>query len=445
MPVGKLLFSLALPTVLAQLINVLYNIVDRMYVGRMEGVGSLALAGLGISFPIIILIAGFSALIGMGGAPRAAISMGKKNNKEAEHILGNSFFFLIILSVLLTVFFELFQKQILLWFGASENTLPFAQDYLHIYLIGTIFVQLSLGLNQFISAQGFAKTSMYTVLIGAIVNIVLDPIFIFGLDMGVKGAALATVISQGLSAVWVVVFLCGKKTTLKIRPANFKLKKKIMLPVLALGMSPFIMQVTECLIQLTFNTGMAKYGGDVYVGVMSILFSTMQVVYLPMQGLSQGAQPIISYNYGANNIPRVKQAFRYVFISSVIFSCVMCALSLIVPQMFIAIFSNDPAMNQVGARGVRIFMAGVFALGVQCSCQSTFVALGQAKISTFLALLRKVILLVPLALILPRIANMGTDGLFLAEPIADILAALTTGLLFLFTSKKIYARGGEGA
>ncbi|QNM06740.1 MATE family efflux transporter [Qiania dongpingensis] len=442
-PLGKLLFSLALPTVFAQIVNLLYNMVDRIFVGRIPGTGSLALAGLGVSFPIIILISAFAALIGMGGAPRAAIMMGQKNKDGAERILGNSVCFLLILSVALTVIFMAAKEPILLAFGASLDTLPYADRYLTIYLCGTIFVQFSLGLNQFISTQGFAKTSMITVLIGAVLNIILDPIFIYGLQMGVSGAALATIISQGVSAVWVTVFLMSKHSFLKIRPQNLRLRASILLPVLALGLSPFIMQATECLVQLTFNRGMQTYGNDNYVGAVTILFSLCQMLSFPLHGLTQGAQPIISYNFGAGNVERVRKTFRMTFITSLLYSLIGAGSLIIFPEFFVRLFSNDPEIIRIGSFGLRIYIAGMTIFGAQTACQQTFLALGQAKISLFLSLLRKVILLIPLALLLPKIGGLGTLGLYLAEPISDVIAVITTTTLFLLNFNKIMAHAGK--
>lgn len=443
-PIGKLLFRLAVPSITAQLINALYNIVDRIYIGRLPGEGKLALAGLGIAFPIIMIISAFAALIGMGGAPLAAIKMGEDNLKQAEKILGNCFTALIGLSVVLTAFFFLTKDTLLYWFGASQNTFGYANQYLSIYLVGTLFVQMSLGLNQFITTQGFASTAMKTVLIGAVINIILDPIFIYGLHMGVRGAALATIIAQFVSAVWVLWFLFGKKTILKIYVKNLKLDRSIMLSVLGLGLSPFIMQATESLIQLTFTAGMQKYGGDDYVGAIAIIISCMQVVLMPIMGLTQGAQPIISYNYGAKNYARVKKCFKMMLLSAMAISWMVWAFVMFWPQALIYLFNDDPALLDIGVYGIRIFMFGLIIMFVQHSCQSTFVALGQAKISMFLALLRKIILLIPIALVLPPLfistgmfGLTGTDGLFYAEPIADILASVTTGILFLIYSRKL--------
>lgn len=441
-PLLPLLFQLAVPTVLAQIVNLLYNMIDRIYVGRIPGTGSLSLAGLGVAFPVILLIASFASLVGMGGAPVAAIYMGQKENDKAERVLGSSIVFLVILSVVLSITFYIIKRPLLLLFGASENTIAFADSYLSVYLLGTISVQISLGLNQFISAQGFAKTSMITVLIGAVLNMILDPIFIYGLGMGVRGAALATVISQTVSAVWVLLFLFGKKSLLKVRREYLKVDFKVMAPVLALGLAPFIMQSTECLVQLTFNTGMQKYGNDFYVGAMTILFSVTQMLFLPMQGLAQGATPIISYNYGAKNAGRVKSAFRIMFLTAMVFSLVGTGIVMLFPHTFVSLFTSDRQVIAIGGHGLRIYAAGFLIMGAQSACQQTFLALGQAKISMFLALLRKVILLIPLALILPAVNGWGTDGLFFSEPIADVTAVITTVTIFTLQFNSILRKGG---
>lgn len=439
--IGKLLFRMSLPAITAQVINALYNIVDRIYIGHLPGTGSLALAGLGVSFPLIMIISAFSALIGMGGAPRAAIALGAGKKQDAEKILGNSFTTLVCMSVVLTIFFFFTKSTLLTWFGATEKTLPLANDYFSIYLIGTISVQLALGLNAFISTQGFASISMCTVIIGAISNIILDPILIYGFDMGVKGAAIATIISQTISAVWVLLFLFGKKTIIKIKRENLKPSSSVLLPVLALGIAPFIMQSTESLVQLTFNSQLKNYGGedvDLLISSMSILLSTMQFMTLPVMGLTQGAQPIISYNYGAKKLDRVKKAFKLLFTSALIYTITMWCLAMFLPQVFVAIFSPDPLLMEITPGFMRIFMAGMLILGAQYSCQQTFVALGQSKISLFLALLRKIILLIPLALILPKF--MGIIGIFIAEPIADITASISTMAAFFIFSRKLFAK-----
>lgn len=437
-PVGKLLMQLAAPAILAQVINALYNIVDRMYIGHIEGIGAYALTGVGICFPILMIISAFAALVGNGGAPIAAIKMGEKDNKTAEKIMGNCFSLLIIISVILTTIFSIFKKDILLMFGGNEETISYAVDYIGIYLIGTIFVQISLGLNAFINTQGFAKTGMLTVLIGAISNIILDPIFIFGFDMKVKGAALATIISQGISATWVLLFLFGKKTQLKFRKENLKISKKIVLPVLALGVSPFIMQSTESLVSIVLNVSLEKFGGTMAVGAMTVISSIMQMIFMPLQGLGQGAQPIISFNYGAKRIDRVKKTFKIFFISALTFTGVTWLSLMLFPGAFVNIFSSDAKLYGLTVWGLRIFMSGILFFGAQIACQQTFVALGQAKVSLFLALLRKIILLIPFALILPYFFEDKVFAIFLAEPCADILAVATTVTFFVIKSKKLF-------
>ena len=444
-PVGKLLIQMSLPAITAQVINALYNIVDRIYIGHLPEVGSLALASLGVAFPLLMIISAFAALVGMGGAPRAAIALGAGRKDEAEKILGNSFSALGIMSIVLTVVFLLSSETLLTWFGATENSLPMAKEYFTIYVLGTVSVQMALGLNTFISSQGFSTTSMLTVLIGAISNIILDPILIYGFDMGVRGAAVATVISQTISAVWVLFFLTGKKTILKIKPQGMKLKKSILLPTLALGISPFIMQSTESLVQLTFNAQIKRYGGtevDMLISAMSILLSCMQFFTLPIVGLTQGAQPIVSYNYGAKKIDRVKKAFRLLLTSAMIYTTAVWAITLLFPGIFIRMFSSDPVLMEFAPKFLRIFMAGMILLGAQYSCQQTFVSLGQAKVSMILALLRKIILLIPLALVLPMI--FGFNGILYAEPVADVLASVTTTTVFVLLTRKLFSQKQVG-
>nr|WP_242975730.1 MATE family efflux transporter [Lactonifactor longoviformis] len=428
--IGSLLFKLALPAILAQIINVLYNMVDRMYIGHIPDIGPNALTGVGVTMPVIMAISAFAALVSMGGAPRASIMMGKGKNEEAEKIMGNCTTMLAVLAILLTVIFLAFGKPILLMFGASGNTISYAWAYMQIYSVGTIFVQLSLGLNAFINAQGYAKTGMLTVAIGAVCNIILDPIFIFGLDMGVRGAALATIISQAVSSVWVVKFLTGSKSTLRIRLKNMRPKGEYIFPSLALGAAPFIMQFTESILSVCFNTSLLKYGGDIAVGAMTILTSVMQFSMLPLQGLTQGAQPIISFNYGAENIQRVKEAFHLLLKSSMIYSTLLWAISIFAPQVFIAIFTGNAELAAYTKWAIRIYMAVSLLFGIQIACQQTFIALGNFKTSVFLALLRKVILLIPLIFILPHLIPNQVLGVFLAEPIADFIAVSVTSILF---------------
>ena len=387
--------------------------------------------------PIIMLITAFTALVSMGSAPRASVLMGRGDNEEAHYTLGNSFIMLIIIALILTVFFRRFAEPLLMAFGASENTIGYAMDYMRIYTLGTIFVQFALGLNAFITAQGFAKISMATVVIGAIINIVLDPIFIFGFHMGVKGAALATIISQAVSAIWVLRFLTGKKTILKLQKKYFRLRGSVVGPCLLLGMSPFIMQATESAISVCFNSSLYRYGSDIAVGAMSILTSIMQFSMLPLQGLSQGAQPIISFNYGAKNIDRVKKAFHLLLRSAACYSTLLWLLCMLVPQIFISIFTSDADLASYTIWALRIYMAASLLFAVQLACQQTFIALGNAKTSVFLALLRKVLLLIPLIFILPHFVSNPVFGVFVAEPVADTIAVATTAALFFREYKKL--------
>lgn len=433
--IGKLIFKLSTPAIIAQLVNVLYNIVDRIFIGRMTN-GDIAMAGVGVAFPIILIVSAFSALVGMGGAPLAAIKMGEKDNEGAEKILSNSFMLLIILSIILTVGFSIFKEPVLWTFGASNATIGYAVDYISIYLLGTIFVQISLGMNQYINTQGFAKIGMLTVVIGAVINVILDPILILGLNLGVKGAALATITAQGISAIWVLKFLLGKKSILKIRKKFLKLEKKIIFNIVSLGISPFIMQSTESIVLISLNSQLAKYGGDLAIGAMTIMSSIMQIVLQPTMGLTQGAQPIMSYNYGAKQIDRVKKTFKICLAICFLYTTIMWASLMIVPQAFVSIFNNDSALMEITKWSIRIYFAGIFIFGIQIACQQTFLALGQAKISLVLALLRKVLLLIPLIFILPLFMKNQLFAVFLAEPVADIIAALTTMICFIVFYKK---------
>lgn len=435
--IRKLLFSMAFPAIAAQLINLLYNLVDRVYIGHIPEVGAMALTGVGVTFPIIMLISAFAALVSMGGAPKASIMMGKGDQESAEKILGNSTSALVIISLTITIIVSLFAEKMLLTFGASENTLGYGMDYIKIYAYGTIFVQLALGLNAFITAQGFAKISMMTVTIGAVINIILDPIFIFYFNMGVRGAAFATVISQGISAIWVIKFLTGDKTLLKIKKKNLKLEAKVLLPILALGLSPFIMQSTESLITIIFNSSLQRYGGDLAVGAMTILTSVMQFSLLPLVGLTQGAQPIISFNYGARNRERVKRSFLLLLKSSLLYSTLVWASVILFPQIFIKLFTSNLDLINLTIPSIRIYMAVSFMFGIQLSCQQAFISLGNAKVSIFLALLRKLILLIPLVYILPIFFENKVKAVFLAEPIADFLAVTVTSILFASQFKKV--------
>ena len=436
-PIGHLLFVLAVPTIVSQVINALYNMVDRMYVGHIPEVGATALTGVGVSFPIIMIVSAFAALVGMGGAPQASIAMGRKDHEKAEKILGNCFTSLAAVAIVLTLIVLVFKTPLLYLFGASENTISYAENYIEIYAVGTIFVQMTLGLNMFISAQGFSMISMLTVVIGAVTNIVLDPIFIFGFGLGVRGAAIATVLSQALSAVWAIKFLTGKSTVLHLRKSNMKIEWKIMAPCIALGVAPFIMQSTESILVLCFNSSLLKYGGDMAVGAMTILSSVMQFAMLPLQGLTQGGQPIISYNYGAQNIERVKRGFKLLLISCLCYSILMWAAAQLIPNLLVMIFTNDPELMELAVWALRIYMAGVLLMGAQIACQQTFIAFGNAKVSTFLAIFRKIIVLIPMIYILPQFMDNKVQAVFMAEPIADTIAVCTTCIMFFFSFKKL--------
>lgn len=436
-PIGRLLVKLAVPTVAAQMINMLYNIVDRIYIGHIPGTGSLALTGVGVCMPLIMIISAFAALVGNGGAPRASILMGKGDNEKAEKILGNCFMTQLIISVILTFVMYLFNRPLLLAFGASENTIEYAVSYMNIYALGTLFVQLTLGMNTFITAQGFAKTGMLSVLIGAIVNIALDPIFIFALNMGVAGAALATIISQACSCIWVLSFLFGKKTTLRIKKQNLALKPEIILPCLALGLSLFIMQASESIISVCFNSSLLKYGGDVAVGAMTILTSVMQFAMLPLQGLGQGAQPIMSYNYGAKNSDRVKKAYFLLLKTSLCYSFILWLLVMLFPQIFAGMFTPDAELIAFTKTALRIYMAVMFIFGIQISCQMAFNSLGKAVSSIIVAVMRKFVLLIPLIYIMPHIYTANkAHAVYMSEPAADIIAVTFTAILFSFQFKK---------
>ena len=441
--VGKLLLKLAVPAVIAQIINLLYNIVDRIYIGHIPGVGTSALTGVGLCMPILMLVNAFATLAGAGGAPRAAIAMGQGRKEDAEQILGNCFSTLLIIAVILTVGLSIYAEPLLWLFGASENTIPYALDYMKIYLLGSIFVLIVLGMNTFITTQGFAKFAMLTTVIGAVINIILDPIFIFVFGLGVKGAALATILSQCVGCIWVIKFLTGKKTILKLQIKNLRLKGAVILPCLALGISSFIMLSTESLLSISFNSSLSKYGGDLAVGAMTIITSVSQLITLPLSGICQGAQPIISFNFGAGNKDRVISTFKYTCIICASYTTLGWLLTLLLPNLFASIFSSDAALIEYTSWCMRVYMAGIFAFGFQICCQQTFVALGQAKTSLLLACLRKLVLLIPLIFILPLFIENKVFAVFLAEPISDILAASVTTLMFFTQIKGILERGAK--
>jgi putative MATE family efflux protein len=450
-PIGPLLRRLALPTVTAQIINMLYNMVDRIYIGHIPVEGAAALTGVGVCMPLIMLVSAFAALVSSGGAPRSSIFLGQKDQESAERTLGNCFSLQVMLSLVLTAVLLIWNRDLLMAFGASTDTIEYGVSYMNIYAIGTIFVQLTLGMNAFITAQGFTTVGMLSVLIGAATNIVLDPILIFALGMGVRGAALATILSQAISCVWVLLFLCGKKTLLKIRARYLRLQAGIILPSLALGLAMFIMQASESVISICFNASLQKHGGDTAVGAMTILTSVMQFAMLPLQGLGQGAQPIISYNYGARNAGRVKAAFRLLLKASLCYSCTLWALVMLFPGVFAAIFTPNPALRSFAAQALRIYLAVLALFGIQIACQITFTAIGSAKNSITVAVVRKFVLLLPLIYLLPAVLPVDrTTAVYMAEPIADALAVSFTGILFAVQFRKVIreievpseARGG---
>ena len=442
--IPKLMAQLAIPAVVAQVVNLLYNIVDRIYIGHMSEVGAIALTGVGLFTPILMLINAFAMLAGSGGAPRAAISMGEKDNHTAEKILGNCFSLLLILAVMLTISFYALAPTLLRLFGASDVTLPYAADYARIYILGTVFVLIVMGMNTFISTQGFAQISMMTTVIGAVINIILDPIFIFGLHLGVRGAALATVLSQAVGAIWILRFLTGNQTILRLRKENLKIESKIILPCVGLGVSSFVMLATESLLSICFTSSLSRYGGDLAVGAMTIITSISQLATLPLQGICQGGQPLISYNFGARKTERVKQAFYCQLIVCVGYAILFWALVMLAPKIFAGMFTNDDALTEYTVWALRIYMVGIFALGAQICCQQSFMALGQAKISLLLACLRKIVLLIPLILLLPFFFADKVFAVFLAEPISDILAAVITTTCFLLKFDTILKENKTG-
>ena len=439
MPIGRLLVKLSIPTLVAQLINMFYNIVDRIFIGHIPETGSLALTGVGVCLPIILIVSAFAALISAGGAPRASIFMGKGEHDNAEKTLGGCFSLQIVVSFVLTVVLMVFGRSLLLAFGASDNTISYAVEYLWVYALGTVFVQLTLGMNAFITAQGFTKVSMLSVAIGAVCNILLDPVFIFLFDMGVAGAALATVLSQAVSCVWVVRFLCGKKTLLRLKREYLRIEPSVVLPCVALGTATFIMQASESVISVCFNSSLLNYGGDLAVGAMTILTSTMGFALLPLQGLGQGAQPISSYNYGAGNVDRVKKTFRLLLICCLSYSVVLGILIQMFPRVFVGIFTPDPVLQEFTARALRIYLAGIFLFGIQIACQMTFTSMGKALSSIIVAVVRKFVLLLPLIYLMPTLLEDKTTAVYLAEPVADILAVTFTAILFVFQFRKAMA------
>lgn len=439
--IGPLLTKLALPSIVAQLVNLLYNMVDRIYIGHIPKVGGLALTGLGLCFPILMMVTAFAALIGFGGAPRVAIHMGRDENEKAEEIVGNCTTAMILVAIVLTIVTEIAAVPILRIFGASDSTLPYALSYLRIYIIGTICVLISVGMNSFITTQGFSKIGMKTVLIGAVCNIILDPILIFGFNMGVQGAALATIISQGVSAVWVLLFLTGHKTKIRIKKQYLHIRKEVILPVLALGVAPFVMNLTESAINVAFNSSLSRYGGDIAVGAMTILASVMQFLFIPVQGFTQGAQPLLSFNYGAEKMDRVKQTIRMMMLVCTAYTLIFCGLIELFPEFFVRLFNNNsPELIATSTWALRIYMAGTCIFGIQMAVQQTFMSLGQAKLSLFIACMRKLILLLPLIYIMPMFMADKVFAVFLAEPVADVLSVVIATTLFVMNINKILGK-----
>ena len=432
-PVGRLLWRLAVPTVIAQLVNMLYNIVDRIYIGHIPETGSMALTGVGVCLPIIMIISAFAAFVSSGGAPRASIDMGRGDYDQAQRILGGCFTLQVAISLVLTAVLLIWNRPLLLAFGASGNTIEYAAQYMGVYALGTLFVELTLGLNAFITAQGFAQVGMKTVLIGAVANILLDPLFIFALGMGVRGAALATVLSQGISCVWVISFLRGKKTLLRLEKAALPIRPRLILPCVALGTAAFIMQASESVISVCFNASLLKYGGDLAVGAMTILSSVMQFAMLPLQGIAQGAQPISSYNYGAGNAQRVRQTFWLLLKVSLGYALMLWGCIQLFPGAFARIFTPDAELVAFTAGVLRIYCGALFLMGIQIACQMTFVSIGNAPCSIIVAVLRKFMLLLPLIYLLPHLLADQTRAVFLAEPVADVIAV--TGTVILFSSQ----------
>ena len=444
LPIPKLILKMAPPAIVAQLVNLLYNIVDRIYIGHIPQVGKDALTGVGLCTPVLMFVTAFAMLASAGGAPRSAIAMGQGNKEEANRILGNCFTMLLIFAVGLTAGLLYFAQPLLQLFGASENTLPFALEYMRIYCCGSLFVLLTMGMNYFLSSQGFSTFAMLTTVLGAATNIILDPIFIFVFDMGVAGAACATVISQAVSASFVVYFLTkGKRSILRLRLATMKLQGRVIGPVLALGVSAFVMVATESVLSVSFNSSLSKFGGDLSVGAMTIITSCSQLISMPTQGLVQGCLPIISYNYGAGNVQRVKQCFRTILLIAAGYTALFWGATMLMPQIFVRIFNSDAALVSHTSWAMRIYMAGIFSLGFQLTCQQTFVALGQAKVSLLLACLRKLILLIPLIFVLPLFLENQVFAVFLAEPVSDIIAASVTVTVFFARFDRILQKGPD--
>lgn len=439
-PVGKLLFKLGIPTVVAQLINMLYNIVDRIYIGHMPGEGSLALTGVGVCLPILMIVTAFASFVASGSAPRASIALGRGDLEESEKILGGSVTLQLGISLVLTLILVFFHRPILLKFGASSQTIGYASAYMSIYALGTVFVELTLGLNAFITAQGKARISMMTVLIGAVLNIVLDPLFIFVFHLGIRGAAFATILSQGVSALWCVCYLSSSHSTFRIKTKNLLASPKLILPCVALGTASFIMVASESIISVCFNSSLLKYGGDIAVGAMTICSSALQFAMLPVQGLAQGSQPILSYNYGAKKADRVKKTYLVLCGVAFTYTFLIWAFIELFPSLMAGIFTSDPSLVDFASKALRAYCACLFLFGIQISCQMAFVSIGAALNSIIVAVVRKFVLLIPIMYILPHLVSNQTMGVYLAEPVADCCAVLFTVCLFAKEFKKALAK-----
>ena len=435
--IKKLMLRMSLPALLAQLVNLFYNIVDRIYIGHLPEIGGAALTGVGLFTPILMLITAFALLAGAGGAPKAAIHMGRGEKDTSEKILANCFSMLLILAVVLTTVMYILAPDLLVFFGASDDTLPFALQYSRICVLGSVFVMVVMGMNSFITTQGFAKISMMSTVLGAVANIILDPILMFGFKLGVAGAAIATVISQAISSVWILSFLLGNKTILRLKAENMRIEKKILLPCLALGLSTFVMISTESILSVSFSTSLARYGGDLAVGAMTVLTSINQLSTMPILGICQGAQPLIGYNYGAKKFSRVKEAFYSQFFVCITYTTLFWIAVIAFPRFFAGVFTNNTELVDYTAWAIKVFLLFGFSVGFQSCCQQSFIALGQAKISLFMALLRKLLLLIPLIFILPIFFENKVFAVYLAEPISDIIAAAVTTISFFVVFKKI--------
>lgn len=441
--IARNILNLALPMTLAQLINVLYSVVDRIYIGHIPHVSADALTGVGLALPVITVITAFANLFGMGGAPLCSIARGEHEEERAENVMGNSFTLLLISGAVLMTVCLMFREPILYLFGASDVTYPYADQYITIYLLGTLFVMTSLGMNNFINAQGFGKTGMLTVLLGAVLNIILDPILIFGFDMGVRGAAVATVISQGASALWVFRFLTGEKALLKIKRKSMRLKKKLVREITLLGTSGFVMSVTNGLVQIVCNAVLSRHGGDLYVGIMTVINSVREIINMPLTGLTSGAQPVIGYNYGAGRPDRVKAAVKFMAAWSIIFSIVVWAVIFFEPRFFMNLFTQETELIQEGIPAMRIYFCGIFMMALQFAGQSTYVALNRPKQAVFFSLFRKVIIVVPLTVALPLVGGLGTSGVFLAEPVSNVIGGTACFVTMLITVWPTLKNGKE--